>query len=484
MTRTHDRRTGRARLAATATAAAVVVGGALTLGTSDASTAAEESALEPARCDRSSRPETDIAGRVPAEDHESGRAAEGYTCNIREVGRYGETGGLKVHRYADDSGRVCAFYDSTVLFPADALTNGVAGLGVYVMDMTDPAEPVRTTTLTTPAMLSPHESLVLSEERGLLIAVLGNPGTAPGQIDVYDVSEDCRTPRLLSSTPTGVLGHESGLSPDGKTFYASSLIGGMTAVDLTDPRAPRTLSTFTGHQFHGLRVSQDGNYLYAADLGRPDDQRMVNGGLKVLDVSEIQAREPLAQAKVVAHLTWRDAAVPQVAEPMRVDGHEYLLMVDEFQTLPNDPTFSYRPENHAGVARIINVDDPRHPYEVSQMRLEVQTTQNRAGEQQDDPGAKNPVGGYAAHYCSIPRYEDPQLAACAYIGSGLRVFDISDPERPREVGYFNKPAPTGGYAMAQPAWDVPRRQVWFTDVDAGFFAVRLSDAIWPRDLTP
>ena len=43
---------------------------------------------------------------------------------------------------------------------------------------------------------------------------------------------------------------------------------------------------------------------------------------------------------------------------------------------------------------------------------------HRRGPQQDDPGAKNPVGGYAAHYCSIPRYEDPRLAACAYIGSG------------------------------------------------------------------
>ncbi|GAB2742908.1 LVIVD repeat-containing protein [Nocardioides pakistanensis] len=473
----------RRRWVAVATAGAVTLAGVLTVAAGGSSAAEGQQALDPATCDRQSRPESDIPGRVPAEAFESGRAAKGYTCNVRQVAHYGETGGLKVHRFADSSGHVCAFYDSTILFPTDALTNGVTGLGTYVMDMTDAARPVRTATLTSPAMLSPHESLVLSEKRGLLVAVLGNALTAPGQVDVYDVSRDCRTPQLLSSTPVGVLGHESGLSPDGRTFYASSLVGHvMTAVDLTDPRAPRPLSTLVGHNFHGLRVSRDGNYLYAADLGRPDDQRLVNGGLKVLDVSAIQAREPLAQAKVVAHLTWRDAAVPQVAEPMHIDGHDYLLMVDEFQTLPNDPTFSYRPENHAGVARIINVDDPHRPYEVSQLRLAVHTEANRAGEQQDDPGAKNPVGGYAAHYCSIPRRVDPGLAACAYIGSGLRIFDISDPEAPREVGYFNKPAPTGGYAMAQPAWDVPRRQVWFTDVDQGFFAVRLSDRIWPRDL--
>ena len=36
--------------------------------------------------------------------------------------------------------------------------------------MTDPAKPVRTATLQTPAMQSPHESLRLNVARGLLVA--------------------------------------------------------------------------------------------------------------------------------------------------------------------------------------------------------------------------------------------------------------------------------------------------------------------------
>jgi hypothetical protein len=53
------------------------------------------------------------------------------------------------------------------------------------------------------------------------------------------------------------------------------------------------------------------------------------------------------------------------------------------------------------------------------------------------------------------------------------------------VGYFNKPtAPgtrstnpeaQGAYAMSQPAWDVARRQVWYTDGNRGFYAVRLTN---------
>ena len=85
-------------------------------------------------------------------------------------------------------------------------------------------------------MDSPHESLLLNARRGLLAGVLGNAATNLGILDVYDMRTDCRHPKLLSSTPSALLGHESGFAPDGKTFYASSA-GGQTlvAIDLTDP---------------------------------------------------------------------------------------------------------------------------------------------------------------------------------------------------------------------------------------------------------
>src|SRR5687768_16973854 len=41
-----------------------------------------------AKCGPGSRSETGLQGRVPAEDHASGRAAQGYTCNAELVGSY------------------------------------------------------------------------------------------------------------------------------------------------------------------------------------------------------------------------------------------------------------------------------------------------------------------------------------------------------------------------------------------------------------
>jgi hypothetical protein len=468
---------------AVATILAVVVGGLSLGGGWAVGTDEPLTALAPAECGPGSRPEPGVVGRAPARDFESGRAYRGYSCNARLVGRTGESAGFKVERYRDRSGRVCAFYDVSRMFPTGVLENGVEGSGTAVLDMSRASAPIRTTTLHSPAMESPHESLSLNRKRGLLAAVMGNAGTLPGMLDVYDVSKDCRSPELLSSTPVGILGHESGFAPDGRTFYASSLLADtITAVDVTDPSAPVTLKTFTAGWSHGVRASRDGNTLYVADMGYPDEDSYTSGGLKIYDVSEINERRPDPQVELLSTFTWRDVAVPQVPEPMRIRGHDYLLVVDEFTALANDAFFQYRPESAPAVARIINVDDPERPFEVSAMRLEVHLEKNRRGAQQDDPGAQSPVGGYASHYCGLPRYRNPLLVACAYIGSGMRVFDISDPARPREVAYYNKPAAGGGYAMAKPAFDRQRHQVWFTDVNRGFFAVRLTNGVWPAGL--
>jgi hypothetical protein len=468
----------------------LVLGGAAALmGTSSAS---DEPSLAPvprAHCGPGSRPETGMQGRVPSRDYASGRARRGYTCNTREVSHFGHSGGFKVFRYVDAAGHVCAFYDSSLMFPTDLPYNvGSEGLGVVVLDMAHPRHPVRVTTLSTGAMDSPHESLMLSRRRGLLMAVAGNAYTAPGVVDVYDVKQDCRAPKLLSSTPTGLLGHESGLAPDGKTFYVSSTGGQtLTAIDLSDPTTPRTLFTKVGVNYHGMRVSDDGNLLYVADIGTNGDGNIASGGLQILDVSQIQQRKPNPSAPVLSTLKWRSGSIPQVPEPITIRGHHYLLEIDEFANIKFSNLKLYDANAPVGAARIINVDRPRHPFVVSNIRLAVNNQQARHGSEQNDPGASLPVQGYAGHYCSVPRRVNPGLAACSFIASGLRIFDISHPYHPREVGYFNKPTMPGAkpghegsWAMSAPAWDPAHRQVWYSDGNSGLYAVRLTNGLWRR----
>jgi hypothetical protein len=41
--------------------------------------------------------------------------------------------------------------------------------------------------------------------------------------------------------------------------------------------------------------------------------------------------------------------------------------------------------------------------------------------------------GYSSHYCGVDRPQNPTMLGCSHMNAGLRVFDIRDPYRPREI---------------------------------------------------
>ncbi|MEO7804301.1 MAG: hypothetical protein ABIS18_07970 [Actinomycetota bacterium] len=434
-------------------------------------------------------------GRVPLADFSSGRAALGYRCNTSKVSQVGSSaggtggsGGYRVFRYTDAQNHVCAIYDTTLLFPANAQAAGTKLSGTWVLDMTDPANPIHTATLMTPAMQSPHESLSLNQTRGLLGAVFANPAAHHGQLDLYDVSQDCRKPTLKSSLPVGILGHEGSFSKDGLTYYASSLYGHtLAAIDVANPTLPVTLWTSPNWNVHGFNLSDDGNKLYFADKGNNgiSGAGSATPGLTVLDVSQIQARTLNPQVSVISHITWPHVGTPQTTLPVTIGGASYLIEVDEFGKGDN-----------VGAARIIDIANPAAPKVVSNIRLAVNNLPNQSDTSPDsqskDPNATNSLAGYAGHYCGVPKQVDPGIVACTFILSGLRVFDIRDPLHPVEIAYFNQPSTEakpgagpvpygaqGSYAMSQPAFDFARRDIWYSDGNSGFYVVHLNNNVWP-----
>lgn len=428
-------------------------------------------------CGPGSLPET-TQGRAPLSDVPSGRYARGYTCNAQQVSHTGVSGGYRVERYADKAGHVCAFYDSTLLFPLSAGDQGTETTGTYVMDMANPAKPVHTDTLRTAAFQSPHESVRLNTKRGLLVANMGYPTTNPGIVDVYDVSQDCRKPTLLSSTPLGVLGHEGGFSPDGNTYWVASLyFHTLAAVDLKNPRLPSIAFFSTAYQSHGVSISDDGNTLYMAEAAFSKGGSNFSG-LTVLDVSQVQKRVLNAAVPIVSRLTWPQVSTPQNATPFTSRGHKYLLETDEFGSGAS-----------IGAARIIDIENIKKPFVVSNLRLAVNQAKAQGPALEADPGNNQAFQGYQGHYCSLPSRVDPQIIACSFILSGLRVFSIGDPTHPFEVAYFNKPRAAGGhlnpmaagsFAMSAPAYDVARNEIWYSDGNSGFYVVRVPRLIVGR----
>jgi hypothetical protein len=436
-----------------------------------------------ADCEPGGIPEGPMQGRVAADAIAAGKVDKGYLCNLTVIGKSGSTGGFRVHRYIDKAGHECAYYDTTLLFPTNALSLSAEPTGVAVLDMTDPRHPVRTDSLLTPAMQTPHESLNISVERGILAAVMGNPTAYPGGVDIYDISQDCRHPVLQATAPAAIFGHESGMAPDGKTFYPTSIgTKHTTAVDISNPRLP--VRIWEGaYGTHGMSVSDDGNRGYFA----------ASDGLIIVDLSEIQARKPNPQVHEISRLVWSNITIPQFAIPVTIKGKPYLVEVDEYSSDAKGSTTAHGPR--VGAARIIDISDERKPFVVSNIRLAVHQPENRAAIA-GDPGAQSPVQGYAAHYCNVPQRHEPGIVACSMILSGLRVFDIRDPEHPKEIAYYVAPPSNvsssgspviderANFAMSEPAFVPERGEIWYSDGTSGFYALRMNPKVWPFSASP
>jgi hypothetical protein len=433
-------------------------------------------AVPRATCGPGSHPLAGMQGRVTRADINSKAAKQGWSCNTREVSRLSTPGGFRVWRYKDTAGHTCAYYDTSFTGPANVVSLlGGPTLGVKVVDMDNPEKPKVTATLVSPGMLAPHESLNLNTKRGLLGAEVGNGLTLPGTMDIYDVSKDCRHPVMESITPIAT-GHESGFSPDGRTFWVAGGAGYIYAFDVSNPRKPKELWK-GGYYSHGLNLSADGKTLYQTDP--------INGNLAVLDVSQIQDRVPHPKVTEISRITWNTVSIPQNTIPFTRGGHHYLIEFDEFAFRFNPLTIA----DHAGAARIINIDNPAKPRIVSNIRLAVNMQANHKKASVDPaplPAAE--ILDNAFHYCALPTQVNPTIVACSAINSGLRIFDIRNPFKPKEIGYYIAPPKLGrplgllpgNVAMSQPAFDIKRREVWYTDAGSGFYVVKLNSRSWPR----
>lgn len=400
-------------------------------------------------------------------EHVQGQAATGstaFTCNLREIGHVGPRAWLAFAKYTH-----CAYYATPGTL--ESLQPGGyqgPGDGVVVVDGSHPAHPRVTTILTSGAMLYPHEGLRVNDRRGLLAAMSGGVSAADGAyanpfFDAYDIAKDCAHPRLLGSTVLpGVSGHEGNFSPDGRTFYSSSVTPGQwTALDITNPASPSVLHVEYGYSTHGLSFSKDGKRAYFAHLGNfgapynaltPAEARGFGNGLLVFDTSEIQARKPNPQVKLISTLFWKDGSAAQVPFTFTSRGKPYLLMNDEF-----GPGGVSSGGSHA---RIIDLSDERHPRVVSQLVLEAQLK-----------------GQGDIHYCGLDRDRDPTVAGCSGWKSsqGIRVFDIRDVHHPREIAYYSVPNNAPGTQV----YFQPDGEVWFTDQRFGFSIAKFTHGVWP-----
>lgn len=381
-------------------------------------------AVPAAQCGPGSRPETGLQGQVPAADRISGRSKEGYACNMEMVGQHQGEGASIISAVAGH----CAYLPTSY-----AGTRQKMQQGVQVIDVSDPDHPRWVKSLTTRAFQLGTWETMKANPAGTILAGAG-VGLLFGadKLDLYDVS-DCVNPRLLNKDASGLesqtvknLAHEAEWSPDGRTYWTSSNAAGyLSAIDVSNPAKPATVYHGGSSIFlnHGMSFSADGTRMYLAS--------MFPAGVVVLDVSDIQHRKAGSpRVRQISRLKWSDGSITQSTVPVTYQGKPYLIAVDEGGA-----------QDVNGAIRFIDISDERAPVVASHIRLAIQAASNLATRRKDLAG--DSIFSYDAHYCDVDRKTNPTALACGYFNAGIRVFNIVDPLKPREIAYFNPPAQTG-----------------------------------------
>jgi hypothetical protein len=497
----------------------------------------------PVTCSSGDQPETGLQGQVPAALRATG--FNGFNCNLELVGQYrGEGASFSSAWFRDRAGHTCAYYATAL--PKNVMTGDPIARehpGVAVVDITDPSRPTLTTSLTSTAMIDPWESLVTNPRRQVLagnlaaIAGVANSGAGGPEIDFYDLSGDCRNPPLISSKPVGTgsdggikaakdpVGHEAAFAPDGLTYYVGDIINQTyNAVDISDMGHPKLIAQFSAQSgplagafpngsSHGLSISEDGNRAYVVSVGTltpeqaADPAHKGSNGFYIVDTSEVQARKPGAKMKVISTVAVKDGTFAQHTIPITIGNKPYLVFVDECGGVASDlalPPALYMDEHQAAcdlgvapfpMARLFDISDERNPRLIAKLMLETHDPANCEKVLPDIAGQT--VFTYGSHYCTVDNRQNATALACAYFNSGIRVFDIRDPERPREIAYYNpagSPGPQPGsvhsmlgqWQQGGPDWctsrihfDFERRLLTTTCMDNGLLVLKFADGVWP-----
>jgi hypothetical protein len=406
---------------------------------------------------------TGDAGQPPPFDGERDpwtKPAPRATCRSGDKAETGLQGlGTDVRCNLDVKGQVAAeHFLSLAWYQNCAYVNGATGTSV--IDVSNPESPTVVTRLTTPGMQSNWESMKVHDGRGLLVGYQSN---AP-ILDVYDVEGDCKAPVLKRTHNLGGSGHSGNFSTDGTIYYASSLFSGQVfAVDLTDPTNPSMITSNFERSTHDLSIGESGNrgyFVFTTLLNA------VVSSLAINVTSQVQARAADARGLLIKEITWPDGFASQYPIPLTYRGRDYLVMTDELGPGSNcaDPT---KPQ--FGYARILDIHDEQNPTLVSKIKTEAQDPANCAAA----TAQAGTFFGVGTHYCNVDRRDDPRLLSCGLWAGGVRLFDIRNPWRPKELGYFNVP---GAQVPGLTRIRVPERELWVS-TDTTFYVLGLPEEV-------
>jgi hypothetical protein len=306
-----------------------------------------------------------------------------------------------------------------------------------------------------------------------------------------------------------IVGHEGAWAPDGLTYYGGDLRNRQYyAVDTADPTHPKLITTWKPGiaNVHGLSISDDGKRGYFVSLGGSagaaltDPTIPATNGLLIYDLTDIQERKANPSVPLVGKVLWKDGSTAQHTINVKIRGKPYVIFVDEGGSGGITSPTQLAAACAAGMspfpmARIIDISDETNPRVISKVMTEVHDPANCDKVIPDLVGLS--IFTYGTHYCSVDDRKNATTLACGMFNSGIRVYDIRDPLRPKEIAYYNPAGTTdlskgsnhplgNNWVPGGPDWcsahvhlDKKKGTLWTTCQDNGVLMLKFTNGVWP-----
>jgi len=282
------------------------------------------------------------------------------------------------------------------------------------------------------------------------------PGEDPAPVTglaVFDLA-DPTDPRRIGFHPVSGRGvHRIWYSEPPYAHIAAFLPGarvrGYQIVDLSEPTAPRVAGSwwvpgtrdgdaapwpyFESYKERGVHgVVPHGNRAY---VSAQDD------GMAILDITDVAA------PCLLGRINWHPPFGGFAHTALPLPGRRLVLGVTE--SIADDPE-----EDGDKRIWVIDVREERQPVIISSFPRPRPPKGSPWKDYADRPGR---FGPHNVHENRPASFQSERLIFSTWFNAGLRIVDLTDPDRPAEVGYFVPPPPPGR--------DAPQSNDLFVDTD-------------------
>jgi hypothetical protein len=306
---------------------------------------------------------------------------------------------------------------------------GENGIGTSILDVSDPVAPRLVNQLLVPPFTHSHKVQIVGD---VLLVNYEQYGRGKGVtgLKVFDISKR-EQPREIGFLPmTGKGVHRMTYWEPPYATMSGSEDGWVDqffmAVDLSDPSKPREVGRWWMPgmwTLGGEEVTAPPGRRYAMHHAHIRNNRAYVGwwdaGLVILDVSDI------TKPSLVSHLPFGDDQSGCTHTALPIPGRDILVVTDESthdlcQEVPKD-------------VRVVDISNDKNPRVIAKFPRP-----------QGDYCSKGRFGPHNIHEHRPGSLLDPNTIYLTYFNAGVRVYDISDAERPREVAYFVPETPASG----------------------------------------